>query len=93
MAVGTHICWPKKVVCGSGALQNLGQIIKEMNKSNVIIITDKVMKDYPIITDTVKNLRTEGLIVTFWEIGPNPLSKWYMMLLFYERSKAGRYCQ
>jgi alcohol dehydrogenase class IV len=76
MAVATHICWPKKVICGSGALQSLGQIIKEMDKSNVIIITDKVIKDYPIVTDTVKNLKNEGLKVSvFGEIGPNPVEQ------------------
>lgn len=76
MAVGTHICWPKKVVSGAGALQTLGQIIKEMDKSNVIIITDNVMKDLPIVKDTVNNLKNEGLTVNvFSEIGPNPIEE------------------
>ncbi len=74
MAVGTHICWPRKVVSGPGALRNLGQIIKEMGKSRVMLITDKGMKDFALITDTVKRLKNEGFSVSlFSEIGPNPV--------------------
>lgn len=73
MAVNSYICWPKKVVSGPGALQNLSGIISEMKKSRVIIITDKDMRDFPIITDTVEKLKNEGLDVSlFSDIGTNP---------------------
>lgn len=76
MAVGTQICWPKKVVSGPGAVQNLGQIIKEMGKSRVIVITDRVMKDFPLVTNLVERLKNEGFTVSlFGEIGPNPVEE------------------
>lgn len=74
MAVATHICWPKQVVAGPGAIQGIGQIIKGMDKSNVVIITDSVLKDFPLITNMVDKLKSEGLTVNvFGEIGPNPV--------------------
>jgi len=74
MPIGTHICWPRKVVSGPGALQDLGRIIKEMDKSNVIVITDNVLKDLPLVTNMVDRLKNEGLTVSlFGEIGPNPV--------------------
>ncbi|MEL7654526.1 MAG: iron-containing alcohol dehydrogenase, partial [Bacillota bacterium] len=39
----------------------------------VIIITDNVMKEFPLITNTMKDLENQGLKVSlFGEIGPNP---------------------
>lgn len=73
MGYNTFVCWPKKVVSGAGALQELGGIIKDMNKSNVLIITDQVMKDFPMVINLVSKLQGEGFKVSlFGEIGPNP---------------------
>lgn len=74
MTIGSFDCWPSKVVSGPGALQSLGEIIKGMNKNRVIIITDKVMKEFPLITNLVIKLESEGFTVSlFGEIGPNPV--------------------
>jgi len=76
MAVGTFICWPKKVVSGAGALKELGGIIKEMGKSNVIIFTDRTLKDFPLITGILNTLKGERLTVNlFGEIEPNPVEE------------------
>lgn len=76
MAVATFDCWPKKVVCEPGAIQNLGEIIKGMDKTNVIIFTDKEMKEFPLIKNVVNKLKSEGLTVNvFGEIGPNPVEE------------------
>ncbi len=73
MSVNSFVCWPKKVVSGVGALKELGSIIKSMNITRVIIITDNVMKEFPLIKNTIKDLENQGLIVSmFGEIGPNP---------------------
>jgi len=73
MAVNTFVCWPRRVVSGAGALKELGGIIKEMKKNRVIIITDNVMKEFPLIKNTMKDLESLGLTVSlFGEIGPNP---------------------
>lgn len=74
--IGSFDCWPRKVVCGPGALQNLAQTIKEMNKTRVIVITDKVMKEFALIKDLISKLENEGLTVSlFGEIGPNPVAE------------------
>ena len=73
MAANTFVCWPRRVISGAGALKELGGIIKEMNKSRAIIITDNVMKDFPLIANTMKDLENQGVTVSlFGEIGPNP---------------------
>jgi alcohol dehydrogenase class IV len=74
MPVKMYDCWPKKVVSYPGAIQSLGEIIKSMNKSKVMIFTDKVMKDFPLIANVIDQLKAEGLNVSlFGEIGPNPV--------------------
>lgn len=57
-------------------MQNLGGIIKEMGKSRVVVITDRVMKDLPLVAGMVDRLRSEGISVSiFGEIGPNPVEE------------------
>lgn len=73
MAVGIFNIWPKKVVLGSGGVKTLGDEIKALGKSKVIVITDQGMKDLPVVTDVVKMLEGDGLTVSLYgEIGPNP---------------------
>jgi len=76
MTIGSFICWPKKVVSGPGALNELGGIIKEMGKNRVIVITDNGLKDLPLITNMTGKLNNEGFIVSiFSAIGPNPVEE------------------
>lgn len=73
MVLGIFNIWPKKVVLGSGGVKTLGDEIKALGKSKVIVITDQGMKDLPVVTDVVKILEGDGLTVSLYgEIGPNP---------------------
>lgn len=75
MTLVSHDCWPKRVICEAGALQKMGEIVKSMNKNRILIFTDKVMKDFPLIIDTKKKLEEEGFSVSvFGEVGPNPVA-------------------
>lgn len=74
MAIGTHICWPRKVVTGAGSIGSLGQIIKEMGKERVMLVTDKGLKGLPLFSNLATKLTSEGLFVRlFAEIDPNPV--------------------
>ncbi|MFA7468142.1 MAG: iron-containing alcohol dehydrogenase, partial [Desulfotomaculaceae bacterium] len=76
MAIGSFFCWPKRVVSGPGAIQELDVIIKEMGKNRVIVITDKVMQQLPLVTNMVDKLKNAGLNVSvFGDIGPNPVEE------------------
>ena len=73
MAANSFVCWPKRVVSGAGSLKELGEIIKEMKKTRALVITDNVMKDFPVVKETMIDLKKQGLVVSmFSEIGPNP---------------------
>ncbi len=76
MAADNFICWPKRVVSGAGSLQSLTDIIKEMGKNKVIVITDNVMKDLPLVTNMLDKLKNDGFTVNiFSAIGPNPVEE------------------
>ncbi len=73
MSAGCFDSWPRTLICGSGSSKTLGDKIKSMGKSKVIVITDEVMKDFPMVTDMVARFNSEGLTATlFGGIGPNP---------------------
>jgi len=60
-------------VSGAGALNDLPGIVKEFNKSSVLVFTDKTLGKLPLITNTVENLKAAGLTVNvFSDIDPNP---------------------
>lgn len=73
MALVGYDCWPRNVICEAGALQKIGEIVESKGKKRVIIFTDQDMKEFPLITDTVKKLEEQGFSVSlFGDIGPNP---------------------
>jgi alcohol dehydrogenase class IV len=75
MTVSTFDCWPGKIVCGPGAVKNLGEIIQGMNQENVLVFTDNGMKRLPLIADTVGRLKDAGFTVNlFADIDPNPVT-------------------
>ena len=74
MSVNSYICWPKNVISGPGAFQTLGKIIRDMQKTRVLIVTDKVMKSFPFILNMMESLKREGFHVElFGDIGANPV--------------------
>ena len=74
MPVRMFDCWPKRVVSYPGAIKDLAEIVKSMNKSKVIIFTVSVMKDFPMITNVMNDLKSQGLqVCLFADIGPNPV--------------------
>ena len=74
MTISSYVCWPKNIVSGAGAVNGLGNIIKQMGKSNVIVLTDQGMKDLPVVTDLISRLQNEGLTVhLFSNIAANPV--------------------
>ena len=76
MPVGTYVCWPRKVVSGAGAVKEVGKIIKEMGRSNVIVFTDRTIKNFSMVKDLLVTLKSEGLSANlFGEIGPNPVEE------------------
>lgn len=76
MTAGSFICWPKRVVSGAGALQNLTEIIQETGKNKVIVVTDNVLKDLPLVTNMVDKLKNDGFTVSiFSAVGPNPVEE------------------
>jgi alcohol dehydrogenase class IV len=61
-------------VTGAGSISTLGQLVKEMGKSRVMVITDRGLKDLPLIHDLKKKLVEAGLAVSlFGDIDPNPV--------------------
>ena len=74
MPVKMFDCWPKRVVSYPGAIKDLGEIVKGMGKNRVIVFTDSVMKDFPLITNVINDLKNQGLNASlFVDIGPNPV--------------------
>ena len=75
MPYASFDCWPRRVVSGAGSIKSVGEIIKSMGKQRVMVFTDTVMKDFPLIKDLVAQLEGEGLEVSmFSNIGPNPVA-------------------
>ena len=74
MTVSSYVCWPRNVVTGAGAVKNLGDIIRQMGKSSVIVFTDRGMKDLPVVTEMMDRLQSEGFTVhLFSNIAANPV--------------------
>ncbi|MGE5542752.1 MAG: iron-containing alcohol dehydrogenase family protein [Bacillota bacterium] len=76
MAVGTFDCWPRKVVSGPGSLLQVGDLIRAMDKTRVIVFTDSVIQRLPVVVNLIDRLKSQGFSVSvFADIGPNPTEK------------------
>lgn len=68
-------CWPKRVICEPGALRKMSELIKSMDKKNVMIFTGPHLQASDMMKNLVKSLKEEGLTVhLFYDLESNPVT-------------------
>lgn len=74
MAIGSHTCWPRRVVSGAGARKELGGIVNEMGKKRAMVITDRGLVDFSGVAEVKASLAGAGIeVAVFGEVDPNPV--------------------
>ncbi|MFA0815332.1 MAG: iron-containing alcohol dehydrogenase [Anaerofustis sp.] len=73
MTVGTYQVWPKKLVIGSGSIEQLPEEVRLFGAKRVILFTDEGLVNLPLIEHAQQLLKQAGYeVLLFGKIGPNP---------------------
>jgi alcohol dehydrogenase len=73
MAV-TFAAWPKKLIVGKGAIKELAGEIKNLGKGRVMLVTDKMLRELPLLATVENLLKDEGLeVFVYSDVIPTPI--------------------